>query len=204
MSETLPTPGRFYACDSDPAYRYGRVRRFLDFVAGNAVFVEICTMEIRSVKAATFIKWVARELAPGEAIKPYAHVLTVGEQSIWHVYKYRFPMEFWYSLSASAVIAEPPGAIGDDQDHHFDVRDLPERYRAGLEIECMARSVGLPGLSPLDASRREHSAHIAAIGRALADGFDIRANQTEANERRERERATERGQWAALDEEIPF
>lgn len=173
--------------------------RYAQALEGNTVdFICMGRMQRQRVNAKRFAQSHPYQVPAHEPVKPYAHIITVGEQQVWHTYKQSFPMQFWYSLHAHELFAE-----GSNEWHLFDVRALPERYTSGLEIS-VSRLDGV--LSPLDASRRERAAHCAAIARALADGFDIRRHQTALNERAAQEQQRWRERRAALPDnpDIPF
>jgi|GEM_PF-6887943 len=197
------------------AHQYNETRKVISICEGDIHYLLVQSMESRKVKASSFAKFAGYELPTGEPANRYARVLTVGEQAVWYVFKYNFPMTFWYSLDCQAIYAETPFAGAEDHQHHFDVRKLPECYLTGLDIEGRIDREGSCDLSRLEMGQRHLAAHTIAIGRALADGFDIRAHQQrlfqeeEEEARKEKETRTRavlfQGCQAAIDEdEMPF
>jgi hypothetical protein len=177
--------GRHYR-ERDESYFFAR--KVLTIADGRVSYVESAGMRIKETSLKRFASWAGHQLRPDEAAYRYAMVASVRDQPFWFVYKQRFPMEFVYSLDGQAIYAEEPCSSEGDRAHQFDVRDLPDCYTDGLECyfrQPISLSFEKGQLSFVERSRRQRASHIIAIGRALADGFDIRAGQAAADLRHE-------------------
>lgn len=98
-----------------------------------------------------------------------------GRRTIYFVHKYEWPMEFWYSTSGLHQRSEPPEAAPDSILYHFDVRDLSEAARDGLDIVAKGTlSYAAPEAERLAEARqcakRQREAHVEAIMRAIDRG----------------------------------
>jgi len=167
-------PGRHYVGGpglSGEDYRYYQSRRVLAIQRGQVHYAETYRPP-KIVALKTFAKWATRPLKPAEPANPYAMVLTFGRRAIWHVYRQGSKESFWYSLHHQEIYDERELTELTSRHHWFDVRDLPNSYRDGFDIEpypsFSAATAG--GLSPLECEMRRRNGHIAAIALALRDG----------------------------------
>lgn len=86
---------------------------------------------------------------------------------IYHMMKDGIAMSFWYSLSKEG------GREAEDNDRAlldgFDVREIPEKYRDGLDLEAVWRKLVTSG------HHNRWSLTVAVVIRkALNDGYDLR------------------------------
>jgi hypothetical protein len=120
---------------------------------------------------ATFKRAFPVRLSPEQVPVPRAHVLTVGETSIWHAFKHPWALEYAYSTNAHALFCDGPEELMPDTDFHFDVRDLPDRCREGLTLDWMMSPPAISkGFDSWVFVAAQRSSHVIAIARAIAFG----------------------------------
>lgn len=163
--------GVHYVWRHDPV-RAGSTRRVHAIADGRVWFIDARGGGAVSLRA--FAGWAARELAPGEPAVRGGLVLQVGDRRVWSIYEEGRRMSFWYGVHPQDVYCCAPRAPLAPGDNWFDVRELPAKYLAGLEIEIVySLSHVAPGLSPVEANIRQFRAHIVAIARAMDDGHPL-------------------------------
>lgn len=98
---------------------------------------------------------------------------------LWHVYKYNWPMEYWYCIGT----ASDSRGERSDMTTQLDIRTLPKKYIGRYKLGGV----------------NHRNTHIKVLERALADGFDLAAH-IERLEVDERARAAERVQTRLVRE----
>lgn len=186
-------------------WRYQECRKVLEIRNGRLVYVVARVNTTKVVKLATFAKWAGYLVPPEEPADPYTLFCHAAGTDVHHTYKpgRSFAMSYWYSLNGQATYAESPCMTGGDDGFLFDVRNLPEKYRDGLEIQVKC-GLDQGHMSPLEACRRERAAHCAAISAALIDGFDILANERACREKQWAEDEDRNARALAHDDDFPF
>jgi hypothetical protein len=98
-------------------------------------------------------------------------VLNYKGVKVYHSWKNRRPLTFWYALT--------PGHDAEEDGKDFDVRALPEKYTQGLLVEDDCNPPDTVAVIKKYADLLE--AYKMAIQRAIDDGYDLLAPRREAS-----------------------
>jgi hypothetical protein len=98
-------------------------------------------------------------------------VLNYKGVKVYHSWKNRRPLTFWYALT--------PGHDAEEDGQDFDVRALPEKYTQGLLVEDDCNPPDTVNVIKKYADLLE--AHKMAIQRAIDDGYHLLAPRREGS-----------------------
>jgi hypothetical protein len=100
-------------------------------------------------------------------------VLSYKGVNVYHSFKDGQVLTYWYAMVPNYR------AEGGTEGGEFDVRELPEKYTAGLLIENKRKGamVGNEFRFDWEAHRAEQEAHMEAMRRAIDDGFALGAGK---------------------------
>ncbi len=132
--------------------------------------------------------------------------LLAAGRRFWFMFKYDWPMEYWY------VFTDEADSKGEETDplNCVDVRTLPAKYIDGLNLSWLPIGKRKGGRIPMPTCgmiANQMYAHQVALSRAVTDGFDFEAHAQAEQQRlvdEDRARLARLATQPPYDDDVPF